>query len=300
MARDLRARGRLALTWRRRQNAGMRVIAHRGFRGYYPENTMSAFAASLGCSHMVELDVRLSLDDQVVVFHDDTLERCSNATTLGPQLGLESSRVDQWRLDQLHLLDLGDWFYSRQRSADQDLIPVTTESLSLPYRPTTRELLPTLAATLAWAKAYQMPLNVELKDQGSENRNDRLVRQVVRRIVAADCTELVLLSSFNYAMLLQCRGLAPFISRAVLYGDKGPPDLLDLLAAVDACACHPEHSGLDAELVRHLQLNGYAVHAWTVNERERWQYLQQCGVNGLITDFPCLKRIGKEKMLVHR
>ena len=119
-------------------------------------------------------------------------------------------------------------------------------------------------------------LNVELKDQGNEKRNDVLVRQVVRRIVAAGCTELALLSSFNHAMLVQCRGLAPFISRAVLYGGSRPPDLLDLLAAVDACACHPEHSGLDAEQVHHLQQNGYAVHAWTVNEPERWQHLRQC------------------------
>lgn len=298
MVKDLRAQGRMAMTWAR--NAGMRVIAHRGFRGCYPENTLSAFAASLGCSHMVELDVRLSLDDQVVVFHDDTLERCSDAATLGPQLGLESCRVDQWRLSQLHLLDLGSWFYSRQRPAGQDPISMVAQPPHRLYRPITRELLPTLAATLAWAKAYRMPLNVELKDQGNEKRNDLLVRQVVRRIVAAGCTELVLLSSFNHAMLVQCRGLAPFISRAVLYGGSRPPDLLDLLAAADACACHPEHSGLDAEQVHHLQQNGYAVHAWTVNEPERWQHLRQCGVNGLITDYPCLEGPGREKMLVYK
>ena len=61
--------GRLARSWQRgplRSGNGLRIIAHRGFRAAYPENTKSAFFASLGRSHMVELDVRLSLDNAVV------------------------------------------------------------------------------------------------------------------------------------------------------------------------------------------------------------------------------------------
>ena len=49
------------------------IIAHRGFRACFPENTPLSFAQSLGRCDMIELDVRLSRDDQVVVFHDEGL-----------------------------------------------------------------------------------------------------------------------------------------------------------------------------------------------------------------------------------
>lgn len=58
-----------------------RIIGHRGAAGLAPENTLAGFAlaAELGC-RMVEFDVRLSGDGMPVVFHDDTLDRCTAAT----------------------------------------------------------------------------------------------------------------------------------------------------------------------------------------------------------------------------
>ena len=54
----------------------MKRIAHRGLSGLYPENTMEAFAAALPYQpDAMELDVQLTRDGQVVVFHDETLDR---------------------------------------------------------------------------------------------------------------------------------------------------------------------------------------------------------------------------------
>lgn len=288
MTADARVQGRLAMAWQRRPQRGLRIIAHRGFRARFPENTRSAFAASLGRSHMVELDVRLSLDKEVVIHHDDCLSRCSNAAAIAPGLGLDSSRVDQWRLDQLRRLDLGSWFSPYPQEA-QTILAGTG---SLPsYRPAARESIPTLAEILAWAKLYRMPLNIELKEQADAAANALLVRRAIQRVVAANCTELVLFSSFNYDMLRLCRSLAPFISRAFLYGGAAPADLFELLAAIDACACHPDQSRVEAALIQSLVQKGYAVHVWTVNDCERWRYLTNCGVTGMITDYPSLKGI---------
>ena len=54
----------------------MKRIAHRGLSGLYPENTLAAFEAALACHpDAMELDVQLTRDGQVVIFHDETLDR---------------------------------------------------------------------------------------------------------------------------------------------------------------------------------------------------------------------------------
>ena len=53
----------------------MKVFAHRGFSGKYPENTMLAFkkAEEVGC-YGIELDVQLTKDDEIVIMHDETID----------------------------------------------------------------------------------------------------------------------------------------------------------------------------------------------------------------------------------
>ena len=57
----------------------MRVFAHRGYSGKYPENTMLAFreAEKVGADG-IELDVQLTKDGQIVIIHDETLNRTTN------------------------------------------------------------------------------------------------------------------------------------------------------------------------------------------------------------------------------
>ena len=57
---------------------GRRIIAHRGLHGdrnRAPENSLRAFARAADAGYGIELDLRLSADGQVIVFHDDTLDR---------------------------------------------------------------------------------------------------------------------------------------------------------------------------------------------------------------------------------
>ncbi len=59
----------------------MKVYAHRGYSGRYPENTMLAFqkAAATGCDG-IELDVQLTKDNVVVVIHDEKIDRTTDGT----------------------------------------------------------------------------------------------------------------------------------------------------------------------------------------------------------------------------
>ena len=76
-------------------------IAHRGASSYAPENTFAAYdkALAMGTNH-IELDVHLTSDDHIVVIHDDTVDRTTNAS--GP--------VADFTLNELRALDAGSWF----------------------------------------------------------------------------------------------------------------------------------------------------------------------------------------------
>lgn len=79
----------------------MKIIAHRGASGYAPENTKASILEGLKqkCDGF-EIDVQLTKDNRIVVFHDWSLERTTNGE------GLLKDRT----LSELKTLDLGSWF----------------------------------------------------------------------------------------------------------------------------------------------------------------------------------------------
>ena len=120
------------------------IIAHRGYRACYPENTLCAFNASLGRCAMIELDVQLSRDGIPVVFHDYTLERTSNATSIGPSSRPPSLALGGWALAELLQLDIGSWFLRDDPfgTIRSQLISKTALQPLMPQRIMTLEQIP--------------------------------------------------------------------------------------------------------------------------------------------------------------
>ncbi len=95
------------------------AIAHRGASAYYPENTMESFQGAIAMgADMIELDVQLTRDGEVVVFHDEKLTRCTNG----------KGRIADYTLVELKKLDAGSWFDKEYQGAK---IPTLEEALSL-------------------------------------------------------------------------------------------------------------------------------------------------------------------------
>jgi len=77
------------------------IIAHRGCKRFYPENTIASFEAAINArAHMIELDVTFSKDRELIVIHDDTLDRTTNG----------SGFVQERELAVIKALDAGSWF----------------------------------------------------------------------------------------------------------------------------------------------------------------------------------------------
>ncbi|OHC73569.1 MAG: hypothetical protein A3G18_07935 [Rhodospirillales bacterium RIFCSPLOWO2_12_FULL_58_28] len=231
-----------------------RVIGHRGASGHAPENTTASMvkAAKLGVT-WVEFDARLSRDGQVVIFHDDSLERTSDGS--GPVANAD--------LAQLQLLDAGSW-YAKEFAG---------------------EPIPTLSRMLKELAALGLCANVEIKsDKGREDETGRAVAALLdREWPSALPTPLI--SSFNPQALAAAAATASHIPRALCI-DNIPKDWRRRLEAYGADAVHCRHDKLRPDRARAVIDAGFAVRCYTVNQAEQAEALFRHGVQSVFSDYP--------------
>ncbi|WP_322816524.1 glycerophosphodiester phosphodiesterase [Chloroflexus sp.] len=234
------------------------IIAHRGASADAPENTLAAFElARHQQADMIELDLQLTVDGEIVVFHDDTTVRWNGRDEL----------VARLMLAELRHLDIGG------------------------------ERVPTLAETLDWARSAVMPLNLELKRPGMAVRCVQLIREfgMVDQVIVSSFYEQALhelratdpvvargylMGIRTYRPDIRLREFWPFLA----------------LRRVRATAWHPYHGlpGLDWILPK-VRRAGYKVNVWTVDDPVRLRELATLGASGLITNRPAAARAALSK-----
>ena len=258
------------------------IAAHRGFRAYHPENTLSAFKASVGRCHFIELDIQMSKDFVPVVFHDATLERTSNAKDQSGHLGLRSLNVSDWTLSQLKTLDIGSWFLHTDPFGTLQRHETSAERLQkeLPLR------IMTLEEVLCHPALRKMPFNVEIKDHRGKQQNKQVTEYVLDVIGRTNAAARVLISSFNHDYLVIAKDIAPAISTAALQHRTHPKNLVEYLKSLRVAAYHPADDITDASLIRKLRAAGLGVNVYTVNSTTRQRQLFAMGATAVITDFP--------------
>lgn len=143
------------------------ICGHRGHSVGAPENTLAALeaAAELGAT-VCEIDVVLTRDDEIVLLHDEILDRTTDGT----------GRVAARSLAELRRLDAGAWF--DRRFAGQRL--------------------PTLAEALETARARDMGLLIEIKER---QRPERLIERLGTVLAAQQAVADVLIISFDHPSL---------------------------------------------------------------------------------------------------
>lgn len=258
----------------------MRIIAHRGARSLAPENTLAAAVKALeyGADGW-ELDVAMSADGVLVLLHDDTLERTSNAAQVFPDR--RPWTVYDFSLDELRQLDFGSWFVQADPFEQAAEGKITAEELqSYAGLPIT-----TLEEALQFTREHDWWVNIEIKDASDTAADAVIVPKVVELVEQLDMLDQVLISSFKHDYLRQVKSLNPDIATGVLV-DKTEKDPLGLMQEYDAQAYHPKGTVINAEQVQALIAAGYDVNVWTVNKESDMRQLLAMGVSGIFTDFP--------------
>ncbi len=260
------------------------IAANRGFRAHYPENTLSAFRASSGHCHFIELDIQMSKDFVPVVFHDPTLERTSNAEVQGKHLGLRSLNISDWTLLQLKTLDIGSWFLDtdpfgtilNKKTSSEQLIKEMPQTVM------------TLEEVLLHPALRKIPINIEIKDHRGKEQHTKVTEAVLEVVQRTNSTTRVLISSLNHDYLVIAKNCAPRVSTAALQKLSHPKDLIEYLKALGVSAYHPKDDITDAPLVKKLRAAGLGINVFTINSSKRQQELFAMGVTAVITDFPKL------------
>jgi glycerophosphoryl diester phosphodiesterase len=258
------------------------IAAHRGYRAIHPENTFSAFHASIGRCHFIELDIQMSKDFVPVVIHDPTLERTSNARDLHRQLGIKSLSVSDWTILELKSLDVGSWFLLADPFSTIADSKESPDQIRMNYP----QKIMTLEEVLSHPALRKLPINIEIKDHKGKKQHKQVTEIVIDVVKRCASQDRVLISSFNHDYLVIAKTFAPKISLGVLQDYSHPPDIIEYLRALGAAAYHPSDSIIDARLIKKLRAAGIGVNIYTVNSKERQKQLFAMGVTAIFTDFP--------------
>ncbi len=252
------------LTVEKSDIAEIKVIAHRGASGIAPENTLAAVDIAIEQKvDMIEIDVHLSADGQLMVIHDESLER----TTDGEGM------IHEYTAKELKKLDAGAWFG-----------PEFSE-----------EKIPTLDEVLTRIRGRATCL-IELK-WAEEFLYEEIVAKVHESIDRNNAEDWVVIESFEEDYLVQSNAIDPSIpvQKLIVFEESAPLFSFHLdnefhLGDVDLESYYkglnPYYLSLTQRRVVGLHVQGLTVYTYTVNEREDMEKLLLMGVDGIITDFP--------------
>lgn len=229
------------------------IFGHRGASAYAPENTLEAFdlAARMG-AHGVELDVHICRSGELVVTHDETIERVSDG--------------EGWVRD-MTLSELKALRFNRTKPEYKDA------------------RMPTLQEVFQLLKPTGLRINIELKNSLIDYPD--LEKKTIELAAREGMLERVLFSSFNHQSMLRVKAIDAHLFCGLLYeASLIKPWAYAVALGMDAI--HPHFSEVITPGGSCAQAHkaGIRVNPWTVNREEDLKNVLREGADILITNYP--------------
>lgn len=228
----------------------MNILAHRGLSAKYPENTIIAFEAAARVPVWgVEFDVHLTKDNQLVVIHDETINRTSNG----------SGFVKDLTLEELRAFDYGAWF--KAEFAGQQI--------------------PTLADVLTIFQQTNHHINIEIKSDIFEYQGIEAL--IANEIQKFHIEKRIIISSFNHESIARFQQIMPNVKTALLFASL-VTKLEEYVKTFGCEAIHiPYYYGMRS-IIHQVIRNGISVRAYTVNDSEMLVQLKEIGLDAVFSD----------------
>ena len=205
-------------------------FAHRGFSGKYPENTMLAFEKAIEAgADGIENDVHLTRDGEVVVIHDERVDRTTDGTGF----------VKDFTYEELMKLDAS----------------YTFKEYGVQHIPTLREYMELV-------KDKDIITNIELKTGVFEYPG--IEKNVYDMIMEYGLKDRMIISSFNHYSILRMKALDPTIKCGLLE-ESWLINAGAYVASTGVECYHPMYKNMTPEVVAEIKSRGLEINTWTVN-----------------------------------
>lgn len=222
-------------------------LGHRGYSDKYPENTMIAFKVAIdGNFDGIETDVHLTKDKQLVLIHDETIDRTSNGTG-----------------------SIKDYTY-------QELCEY---NFNYHFKDVTAKL-PLLVELLDYCQGKNVILNLEIKTDKIHYPDIELL--TYNLVKDKGLLDQVMFSSFNLDSLLKLRQIDPSLYLGYLFEEDYQKN--KALVLKHHFHCHSKYVFLTPNEIKEYRRHGLDVNTWTVNDREVKNFLVKAGVKTIITN----------------
>ena len=244
-----------------------RVVAHRGDSKNYPENTLSAFISAHNMNiDVIETDVHLTKDNQIVIWHDDSLERNTDG----------SGKIEDHTLSELKKYDAGFKF-----THDGKTFPFRGKGITL------------CSLDEALKACPDQRFNIDLKTD-----DVRIVDAYIKVIRENKAEKRVCTASFHYNNLKEMRRKAPDMLTSITTSEVVPLVLRQKLHILPKKFKRkiifqiPRSASVlkivTPSFVREMHKRGAIVMVWTINDEKSMRELFSMGVDSVMTDDPAL------------
>ena len=228
------------------------VWAHRGASGYLPENTLPAFekAIEMGADG-IELDIHKTKDGQLVVIHDEKIDRTSNG----------KGQIKDYTLEELRRFN----YNATKPECTHADIPTMRQVFEL-IKPTDLQINIELKTGVVFYEGIEADILAMTKEFGMEDR--------------------VIYSSFNHYSIMKIKELAPTARTGFLYMD-GTLNMPEYGHDHGVEALHPAFYNVQyPNFVERSHELGLKINSWTINSKQYMKMACDMGLDGIITNYP--------------
>lgn len=262
------------------------VIAHRGARGAMPENTIPAMKKAIDHgANTLEVDIHITKDNKVVVYHDATLNPDYTTTGKGEEIPKENRKdytLYKMNYDDIKRFDVGSKYYA---TFPQQQKMVT-------YAPLLSELIDSVEAYTKEKKVPPVYYLVEIKsnaktDGVEQPAPEEYMKILMEMLNQKNLGKRLLLQSFDMRQLKVLHAQNPSLSLGFLTSDKTKTFAEQLsLLGFTPFFYNPNYLLVTDQLIKECHSKNIRITPWTVNEEADIRRLKNMGVDGIISDYP--------------